>query len=455
LEDRLSHSKIGNGYEDIIEHLEKIQAPLAYSWGVVGHLMGVKNSKELREAHDAIQPSVIEIYQKIGQSQALFNSLKHLKENEEIWNKYDNVQQRIVVSAIKQMESSGVGLDDSKREKFNKLQLEAAELSTKFSNNVLDSTKKFKLKLTNKNDIIGLPDSAKSFAAQQAVVAGDTQATAEDGPWIISLDLPSYLPVMQHLKNRKIRETLYKAYVTRASTDAHDNAPIIKRILQIKTEMAKMLGYKSIAEKSLSVKMAPSVDAVLQLTTMLREKAMPAALKELEELKVFAKKNGFEEDTIALWDLPYWSERLREAQYQFQEEELRAYFPLPKVLEGLFSLANRLFGVVVVPAAEGEVQVWNEDVKFYHVNDEATGARIASFYLDPYSRPAEKKGGAWMDVCLGKSKVLDRKPVAYLVCNGSPPVGGEPSLMTFRLVFFYYCCFIPMIIYLFFIILLL
>jgi len=191
-----------------------------------------------------------------------------------------------------------------------------------------------------------------------------------------------------------------------------------------------MLGYGCYAEKSLSVKMARSVEEVMQLTEMLRSRAMPFAQKEMDDLRAFAKSQGCMGE-LALWDIPFWSERLRENQYEFSEEELRPYFPLPAVLDGLFSLANRLFGVTIT-AADGQAQVWHPDVKFFNIHDSKTGEHIASFYLDAYSRPSEKRGGAWMDVCLGKSKVLQRIPVAYLTCNGSPPVGQQPSLMTFR-----------------------
>ena len=486
METSLGTSKKPVDYSSVVEGLEVVQAPLSYSWGVVGHLMGVKNSEELRTAHDSIQPKVIEVNQYMGQSQTVYKALTQLD-----INSLDEAQRRIVTSSIRQMESSGVGLPAAQREAFNKLQQEAAELSTKFSNNVLDSTKQFKLLLTKPEDVAGLPASAKALAAQQAVAAykaaqktkeevvaiaekamltlselkgqaGSSpgaiaeavkaaeeasaaltkattnaaelidaeNATAEKGPWLLTLDMPSYLPSMQHLKSRTLREQLYRAYVTRASSGERDNAPIIKRILEIKAELASMLGYKCHAEKSLSTKMADSVESVLQLTEMLRAKAMPAAQKELQELKAFAKFHGLKEE-MALWDLPYWSERMREKQYQYQEEELRPYFPLPSVLDGMFGLANRLFGVTI-EAADGQAQVWHPDVRFFNIKDTASGEHIASFYLDPYSRPADKRGGAWMDVCLGKSKVLHRIPVAYLTCNGSPPVGAQPSLMTFR-----------------------
>jgi len=327
-------------YEMVIENMEKIQAPLSYSWGVVGHLMGVKNSEELRKAHDALQPRVIEINQQIGQSQLLYDALNALK-RQYVWNSLDETQHRIVDSALRSMKASGVGITDPvAKAQFNKLQLEQAELSTKFSNNVLDSTKLFKLRLTAKEDVQGLPLSSKALAAQQAIASGDAEATPDEGPWVFTLDMPSYLPCMQHLRKRDLREKLYRAYVTRASNAEHDNAPIIRRILQIKLDLARMLGYNCFAEKSLSKKMASSVESVMALNEMLRERAMPAAVREIQQLEQFAQTRGVEE-SLALWDVPFWSERLREQQYQYQEEELRPYFALPNVLEGLFSLATR------------------------------------------------------------------------------------------------------------------
>lgn len=176
--------------------------------------------------------------------------------------------------------------------------------------------------------------------------------------------------------------------------------------------------------------MAPSVESVLELTEMLRQRSYPAAQEELKTLLEFAKSKGFEESAFSLWDIAYWSERLREAKYEFEEEQLRPYFPLESVQTGLYSLAERLFSVKI-EAADGEVEVWHPDVRFFHVKEAATGERLASFFLDPYSRPGEKRGGAWMDVCLQKSRAMNHLPVAYLTCNGSPPVGDTPSLMTF------------------------
>lgn len=424
--------RIEYDYATVVEKLEKIQEPLGFTWGVVGHLMGVSNSDDLRAAHEKMQPQVIETYQALGQSQPLFKALCALKQRQSVWSSLDEAQRRIVTSSIRQMENSGVGLPLEQREKFNKLQLEQAELSTKFSNNVLDSTKAFKMRITraDADKLAGLPESALAMFSQKAVAEGDKDSTPTDGPWVITLDMPAYLPCMQHLKNRELREQLYRAYVTRASSGEHDNTPLLQRILQIKSEMAKILGYNSHAEKSLASKMAPSVKAVEDLTAMLLEKSYSAAQRDLEQVQQFAKSQGFQED-LKLWDLTYWSERLREKQYEYSEEELKPYFPLPAVLDGLFGLCNRLFGVRI-EAADGEAQVWNDDVKFFKIYDEKSNEHIASFFLDAYSRPATKRGGAWMDSCTGRSKVLLSKPVAYLTCNGAPPVGDAPSLMTFR-----------------------
>ena len=292
--------RIEYDFDSVVAKLEAIQAPLSTTWGIVGHLMGVSNSEDLRKAHDEMMPKVIEFNQKMGQSQPLFKAISALKKRLSVWGQLSEAQKRIVDASIKQMESAGVGLEPAEREKFNKLQLEVAELGTKYTNNVLDSTKAFKLRIDKAEEIEGLPESIKSLAASNAVANGEEKATASEGPWLLTLDMPVYLPSMQHLKSRALRETLYRAYVSRASSGETDNAPLITRILQIKQELAQMLGYSTFAEKSLSTKMAPSVDAVKQLTTMLREKSIESAKKELEDLKTFAAAEGFTEP-LQIW----------------------------------------------------------------------------------------------------------------------------------------------------------
>ena len=416
-------------WSGLVEPLTELEERLGWSWGIVGHLMGVKNSPELREAYETMQPEVIKFYTKLTQSKPLYEAFKGIKEGAE-WDKLEPAQQRIVESSIKDFELSGVGLAGETKDRFNQIQLESGELSTKFSNNVLDATKAFKLKLTDKKDVAGLPPSALGLMAQTAKAEGDEEATAENGPWVVTLDYPSYVPYMKYATNRDLREKLYKAFVSRAASGELDNRGNIDRILELRKEKANILGFANFAELSLAKKMATDVAAVQKLQDDLRGASYDAAVKEFAELKAFAGQ-----EDIKHWDVSYWAEKQREAKFDFNEEELRPYFSLPKVLDGLFGLANRIFDVTIT-AADGEAPVWHEDVRYFKIAD-ANGEAIAFFYLDPYSRPAEKRGGAWMNDCVGRAKMTvegkteTRLPVAYLTCNQTPPVDDKPSLMTF------------------------
>lgn len=416
-------------WNSLVEPLTKIEERLTWSWGIVGHLMGVKNSPELREAYEKVQPEIVKFVSQLGQSKPIYEGFKAIKTGSE-WNNLEPAQKRIVEAAIKDAELAGVGLEGEKKERFNAIQLELAELSTKFSNNVLDATKAFKLKLTTPEEVDGLPASALSLAAQAARADGEENATPENGPWLITLDYPSYVPFLKYATNRELREKLYKAFISRASSGDLNNHPAIDRILELRKQKAGLLGFSSFAELSLAKKMASNVEAVEKLSEELRQASYDAAVKDLEELKAFAKT-----DDLKHWDTSFWGQKLQEAKFAFNEEELRPYFSLPQVLEGLFDLAKRIFGVTIT-AADGQAPVWHPDVRYFQVADD-TGAAIAHFYLDPYSRPAEKRGGAWMDDCVGRAKFTEngqtttRLPVAYLVCNQTPPVDGKPSLMTF------------------------
>ncbi|MUL35827.1 M3 family metallopeptidase [Gloeocapsopsis dulcis] len=429
-------------WSGLVEPLDRITERLRWSWGIVGHLMGVKNSPELREAYETVQPKVVEFYNKLNQSKPLYDAFKALQESD-CWDSLDTAQQRIVEAAIRDAELSGIGLAGEKRDRFNEIQLELAELSTKFSNHVLDATKAFSLTLTEQDEVDGLPPSLKSLAAQAARAAGEEKATPEAGPWRITLDFPSFGPFMQHSTRRDLREKLYKAFISRASSGDLDNSPLIERILQLRQEEAKLLGFDSYAELSLASKMAPSYEAVENLLEELRSVSYDAAMQEFEELKAFAAAKGADRE-LKHWDISYWAERQREEKFDFTAEELRPYFPLPQVLDGLFGLVERVFGITVT-AADGQAPVWHPDVRYFQIADESGAIgrspapkAIAYFYLDPYSRPAEKRGGAWMDDCIGRAKMTEagitstRKPVAYLVCNQTPPVDDKPSLMTFN-----------------------
>jgi len=419
----------------LVEPLERLTERIGWGWGAIEHLLSVKNSAELREAHKVVQPKVIEFFNRFSQSQPVYKAFKVIRSLDG-WDKLEPAQQRIVEAAIRDAELSGVGLEGEAKEKFNAIQMELAELSTNFSNHVLDATKAFSMTLTKPEEIEGLPPSLLAQAAQASRLDGDDQATPENGPWCITLDYPSYVPFMQHSLRRDFREKLYRAFVSRAANGEFDNSPLIDRILELRKQKAELLGYSSYAELSLARKMAPNVEAVEKLLEELRQSSYAAAVAEFAELKEFAKAQGASEaDDFKHWDTSYWAERQRETKFNFTVEELRPYFPLPQVLEGLFALVKRLFGITVV-AADGTAPIWHESVRFFEIQNEL-GKAIAYFYLDPYSRPAEKRGGAWMNDCIGRAKLIEdgqpitRLPVAYLICNQSPPVDGKPSLMTF------------------------
>ncbi|KAL8472742.1 hypothetical protein ACS0TY_029826 [Phlomoides rotata] len=419
----------------LVEPLEKITDKLSVVWGVVSHLKAVRDNADLRSAIEEVQPEKVAFELKQGQSKPIYQAFKAIRESPD-WDKLNDARKRIVESQIKDAVLNGIALEDDKREEFNKIEQELAKLSEKFDENVLDSTKKFEKLITDKKDVEGLPATALGLAAQTAVSKGHENATSENGPWMFTLDAPSFMAVMQHAKNRTLREEVYRAYLSRASSGDLDNTGVIDQILKLKLEKAKLLGYKNYAEVSMATKMA-TVEKAEELLEKLRSASWIPAVQDMEELKLFAKNQGAPEaDDLSHWDITFWSERLRESKYEINEEELRPYFSLPKVMDGLFSLANKLFGINVEPA-DGLAPVWISDVRFYRVND-SSGSPIAYFYFDPYSRPSEKRGGAWMDEVVGRSRVMSRNgsslrlPVAHMVCNQMPPVGDKPSLMTFR-----------------------
>ncbi len=429
-------------WDGLVARITALTEPLGYAWGVTQHLLGVQNSPALRAAQEAVQSEVVAAFMRVGQSVPLYQGLVALRGGAGA-AALDPAQQRILGLAIRSAEHAGVGLTGAARARFQAIEMELAKLATEFSNHLLDANKAFALDLTSPAEVEGLPASLRAAAAQAAHAAAASGAHAGDasrpvdperGPWRITLDAPAYIPFMEHSRRADLREALYRAFVTRASSGATDNQPLITRILALRKEKAALLGFASFAELSLAAKMAPGVAEVERLFADLRDAALPKARAELAELTALARaQSGDPALELRHWDIAYWAERLREQRYAYTDEELRPYFALPNVLDGLFATAQRLFGVRV-RAADGEVPVWDPAVRFFRIADE-TGRDIAAFYLDPYSRPANKRGGAWMDNALDRKRLAGgawRLPVAYLVCNQTPPVGDAPSLMTFR-----------------------
>jgi oligopeptidase A len=420
-------------YDDVIEALATLTEPVERAWGAVSHLMGVRNTPPLRAAQQRNQPKVVAAMMALAQSEPITRALQAIKDAP-TFAALSAARQRIIEGKLLDAKLSGFGLEGAAKERFNAIQQELSELSTRFSNNVLDATKAWSLVLYRADDVDGLPDSWKAMAAMATREhAGDDDAlkaaTPEAGPWRLSLDFPSFSPFMRYATRRDLREKAYKAYLARASDldgGAHDNRPLIGRILELRQEKARLLGFQSFAEVSLAQKMAPSTSAVHRLLDELRAASLPVAREELVDLSRLA---GFD---VKHWDVEFYSEKLREQRYAFSEEELRQYLPFPAVLDGLFDVIRRLFGVEMEEATT-TVERWHDDVRYFRVTRD--GEDIAAFFLDPYARPADKRGGAWMDDCVTRRRLADgtvRLPVAYLVCNQPPPVGDQPSLLPFR-----------------------
>jgi oligopeptidase A len=414
----------GTSWDTLVQPLEEMQHTLARTWSPVEHLNAVADEPALRQAHDACLPRLADFWTELGQNAELYRGYRALRDGPE-YRTLDPVRQRIVNEALKDFHLAGVDLAPEARARFRAITAELATLGNRFAQNVLDATHGWHLHISDPERLEGLPETARALARQSAAQRG------LEG-WVLTLDAPSYVPVLTHARDRALREELYAAYVTRASdrgphAGRWDNGPAIEAILRLRHELAAIVGFPSYAHFSLAKKMAGAPAQVVAFLTDLASRARPVAERELAELAAYAReRDGLA--VLAAWDVPFYAERLREARYAFSQEELRPYFPLGRVLEGLFGLAERLFGLRI--ARRDGVETWQPDVTFFEVRDEA-GALRGEFYLDPYARP-RKRGGAWMGACIGRARTRERlwHPVAYLVCNFAPPVGERPSLLT-------------------------
>lgn len=404
--------------------------PVRLAWGVVSHLLGVADTPALRAAHEAMLPQVVAAQLRLGQSRPLYDSLTALARAPGL----TPAQARVVAVQARAMELSGVALAPAAQERFRALVLEHDQLCQRFGHQLLDATAADAVTFTDPADVDGLPATQRLRAAQAALqAAGGDPARADPatGPWRIDLGAASLVPFLEHVRQRRARETIYRASIQRAAHPPHDNRPLIPGILAARAEQARLLGFPSYAELSLATKMAPSVAAIDALLAQLAEAARPQAERELAAVRAIAARS--QPEPVALWDVPFWAERLRETQLQIDDAAVRAFFPLEGVLQGLIALVQRLFGVTIAPAATSP-PVWDPAVRYLDVRD-AAGTVIAGCYLDPYSRPGRKRDGAWMDVCRDRRVGPEggvRVPVAYLVLNQTPPVGAAPSLMSFR-----------------------
>jgi len=422
-------SDIQPTWKGLIEPIEAMGLPFEYSWGPIGHLLNVKNTEDLRKAHEAMLPKVVEFSLRMGQSKPIYDGLVEIKDGTE-WGGLDDAQRRVIELKIRDAKHAGVGLEGEEKERFNEISQRLSQLGTDFSNHVLDATKAYELIITEKEDTEGWPDTLRQLSSMGYNKEKETEdSSPEEGLWRITLEAPVVVPFLRHSRNRSQREHIYRAYLSRADEGELDNSPLIMEILRLKKEKAKLLGYESYADLSLASKMAPDIEAIQGMLTELFDASKPHQVKEFGELWGLAKNSG-QGESLMQWDTAFWSERLKEKRFQFTDDQLRPYFPMPKVLEGMFGLAEYLFGISIRESVD-ESNAWHEDVQFFDVYENRE--KIAAFYLDAYSRPGDKRGGAWMDSCLNR-RIVDgelRLPVVYLNANGTPPVGERPSLMSF------------------------
>jgi oligopeptidase A len=417
-------------WDSFVVPLEETTERLGRAWGVVNHLNHVMDTPELRAVYNENQPKVTEFWTELGQNEALFGKYKQLHASPEFAT-LTPARKRIVENALRDFRLGGAELPEQQKERFAEIQEQQAALSTRFSENVLDATNDFKLLVENEAELAGLPEDAK--AAARAAAERDGKSG-----WQFSLHFPSYFPVLQFADNRALREQIYRANATKASemgavfseVEKWDNTGNIAQLLKLRDEEAKLLDFRSFADVSLEPKMAESPERVIEFLEDLARRARPYAEKDLAELRAFAKDQLGIEDMQA-WDVTYASEKLREQRYAFSAQEVKQYFPEPKVVAGLFGVISKLFGVSIAP---DEAPVWHPDVRFFRI--EKNGQLIGQFYLDLYARQG-KGQGAWMDDARGRrlsTGGIVQTPIAYLTCNFTPPatVDGQlqPSLFT-------------------------
>jgi oligopeptidase A len=408
-------------WSDFVEPLEDANERLSRAWGVVGHLNAVMNNPELRDAYNSNLPKVTQYYTELGQHEGLFARFKALHASPGFPD-LAPAQRRIVENELRDFRLGGAELPPEKKARFMAIRERLSELGSRFSDNLLDATNAFGHFVTDPAGVAGIPDDVLTAAAEAA-------KTDNKPGWKFTLHAPSYLPVMQYAEDRPLRELMYRAYVTRASEFGKpewDNTPLIREIVRLRRELAQLLGFANYAEYSLEPKMAESPRQVREFLEELAVRARPYAQRDLAELADFARVSlGLER--LEAWDLAYASEKLRLKRYAFSDQEVKQYFPETKVLPGMFQLIERLYGLRVTPS---RAPVWHPDVRFFDIADRA-GSPVGQFYVDPYARPS-KRGGAWMDEAITRRRKETgvQRPVAYLNCNFSAPVGGKPALFT-------------------------
>jgi oligopeptidase A len=408
-------------WDSFAQPIEDMKERLSRMWSPVSHLNGVMNSDALRAVYNENLPRLSEYFTELAQDERLYAGYKAIAASAG-FAALTQAQKKIVTNTLRDFRLAGAELPPDKKARFKEIQKALSTLTSRYSENVLDATQAWSLHVNDEKDLAGLPDSVRAMARQAA------QEKNLPG-WRFTLEGPSYVGFMTYADNRDLRHEMYEAFVTRASETGPtggkwDNGPLIPQILKLRAEAAALLGFKNYGEYALQTRMAKTVDEVMQFLRDLAARSRPAAQKEYDELKRFAREQyGLE--NLEAWDVTYYAEKLRQSRYAISQEDLRPYLPETRVVPGMFEVVRRLYGLDI--RERRGVEVWHPDVRFYEIYD-AAGELRGQFYMDLYAR-ANKRGGAWMDDCIGRKRTPAgvQVPVAYLVCNLAPPVDGKSA----------------------------
>jgi oligopeptidase A len=408
-------------WDNLVAPLEELEDRLARAWSPVSHMNSVVNSDALRDAYNACLPKLSQYATELGQNQRLFAAFETVAKDGSL----NTAQRKAVDNALRDFRLAGVDLAEEKKQRYMAIQQELSALTARFSENVLDATQAWTRLIDDEARLAGLPASAIAMAQQSA------EQKQLDG-WLFTLEFPSYFAVMSYADDRSLREDIYVAYATRASDQGphagqFDNSPLMEQILALRHELAQLLGFSNYAERSLATKMAPSVEKVTAFLRDLADRSLGMAQEELDELKQFAR-DQLQVDELQPWDITYAAEKLRQHRYALSQEDLKPYFPQPRVVSGMFAVVQQLYGLEINEL--NGIDTWHPDVRVFEIRDRL-GERRGRFYLDLYARP-NKRGGAWMDECISRRQTEHgvQLPVAYLTCNFSSPLGDDPALFT-------------------------
>ncbi len=419
--ERLLSARDDYTWDNLVAPLEDLEDRLNRAWSPVSHMIAVVNSDALREAHNACLPKLSQYATELGQNARLYAAFRKVADDPTL----NPAQRKALDNALRDFRLAGVDLPEAQKQRYMAIQQRLSTLQAKFAENVLDATQAWSKHLESEDALTGLPPSAVAMAHQAA------EQKSLDG-WLLTLEFPSYFAVMSYADDRSLREEVYHAHATRASDQGphageFDNGPLMEEILALRHELANLLGFKNYAERSLATKMAPDGDKVIAFLSDLADRSLGLAREELMELADFARKrHGL--DNLQPWDITWCAEKLRQHRYALSQEDLKPYFPEPRVVSGLFEVVKRLYGLQI-DELEG-IDTWHVDVRVFQIRDRH-GEPRGRFYLDLYARE-NKRGGAWMDECISRRATREgvQLPVAYLTCNFTPPIGDDPALLT-------------------------